>query len=279
MTRSSPASRASRSTTLRSLPRPWLKGKKSAALQLFGCVPEELLRGIKKNPASKRPVTNHPYAAPGAAAGRTHASLAPPLRRSPAPRVPGKESTEPTPGTETAQSPQHRTAPRGGRCPSGRTDRRERWVLRSDPRPRCSLPELGAGLRAPAVGTGHPPSPVPHGAGWSTVPGSPGPHLHSSDGDGGTRALGEGGHGLGGTAGRSDVVHRHVHLGKTDGHGVKTIQPRGSPHPQNPAVTPPDPTTSLCPRKGAVCQPAAGTSDAASEATSDTPMCEPGPGT
>lgn len=145
-------------------------------------------------------------------------------------------------------------------------------------RPRCYLPEWVQVCGVPQWGWATLPPRCPHRACWSAVPRSPGPHLHSSDGDGGTCALGECGHSLGGTAGRSDVVHRHVHLGKTDGHGVKTIQPGGSPHPQNPTATPPDPTASLCPRKGAVCQPAAGTSDAASEATSDTPMREPGPG-
>lgn len=117
--------------------------------------------------------------------------------------------------------------------------------------------------------------------------GSPGPHLHSSDGDGGTRALGESGHGLGGTAGWSDVVHRHVHLDKTDGHRGQSRPARGlpvpaPPHPPpapNPCCQPASPYTSPCPDKGAVCQPAAGTEGAASQATSDTPACEPGPGT
>lgn len=74
-----------------------------------------------------------------------------------------------------------------------------------------------------------------------------GPHLHSSDGDGGAGALGEGGHGLGGAAGRADVVHRHIHLGKTDGQRVRAGQPGGSrtpslPLPKTAAVGEPAPT-------------------------------------
>lgn len=81
---------------------------------------------------------------------------------------------------------------------------------------------------------------------WDCTGTFAGPHLHSSDGDGGAGALREGGHGLGGAAGRADVVHRHIHLGKTDGQRVRAGQPRGSctpslPLPKTAAVSEPAP--------------------------------------
>lgn len=67
----------------------------------------------------------------------------------------------------------------------------------------------------------------------STARGS-GPHLHSPDGDGGTRALREGWHGLGGAAGGSDVVHRHVHLWGQTGVSMGAASGSRSLHPCTP---------------------------------------------
>lgn len=98
--------------------------------------------------------------------------------------------------------------------------------------------------------------PFPNPAGGRARPRGLGSHLHSPDGDGGTRALREGWHGLGGAAGGSDVVHRHVHLWGQTGVRVGAASGSRSLHPH----TPRPPNLPLPSPGGAV---SAATSDAA----------------